>query len=48
MRVLIADAMSDLAAQVLREGGIEVDVRTDLAPEGLVACIGAYDGSRSR
>ena len=44
VRVLIADAMSPGAAALFRARGIEVDERTDLSPESLLACIGRYDG----
>ncbi len=43
-KVLIADKMSPQAAEVLRERGIEVEIATGLAPEELIATIGAYDG----
>ena len=43
-KVLISDRMSPLAAQILRERGIEVDERTDLTKEELADVIGAYDG----
>ncbi len=43
-KVLIADKMSPLAAQVLRDRGVEADVRPGLAPEELKKIIGGYDG----
>jgi D-3-phosphoglycerate dehydrogenase len=43
-KVLISDKLSPTAAELLRERGLEVDVRVGLAPAELVACIGAYDG----
>jgi D-3-phosphoglycerate dehydrogenase len=43
-KVLIADKMSGRAAEILRERGLEVDVRTGLAKDELIACIGGYDG----
>lgn len=43
-KVLIADAMSPLAADALIERGCEVDVKTGLAPEDLFKIIGDYDG----
>jgi len=43
-KVLISDKMSPKAAEILESRGIEVDVRTGLAPEELIACVGAYDG----
>ncbi len=43
-RVLISDKMSPLAAKCFEAGGVEVDVKTGLSPEELIACIGDYDG----
>jgi len=43
-KVLIADAMSDRAAEIFRERGVDVDVKTGLKPAELVAIIGEYDG----
>jgi D-3-phosphoglycerate dehydrogenase len=43
-KVLIADALSPRAAQIFRDRGIEVSERVGLAPEALIAEIGAYDG----
>jgi D-3-phosphoglycerate dehydrogenase len=43
-KVLIADKMSEQAAEVLRGRGVEVDILTGLSPEDLKARIGAYDG----
>jgi len=43
-KVLIADAMSDRAAEIFRERGVDVDVITGLKPDGLLAIIGQYDG----
>ncbi len=42
-KVLISDKMSPAAAAVFRARGIEVDVRTGLAPAELRALIGGYD-----
>lgn len=44
MKVLISDSMSEVAAEVIKESGIEVDVKTGLAPEDLKSIIGDYDG----
>jgi D-3-phosphoglycerate dehydrogenase len=44
MKVLISDAMSNVAVGVLKEAGIDVDVNTGLDPEGLKAIIGDYEG----
>ena len=44
VKVLISDSMSPLAAEIFTNRGVEVDVKTDLSPDELVACIGDYDG----
>ena len=43
-RVLISDNMSPTAEAVLKNAGIEVDVKTGLTPEQLEEIIGEYDG----
>ncbi len=43
-KVLIADKLSDDAADILRERGVEVDIETGLSPEDLIARIPAYEG----
>ncbi len=43
-KVLISDKMSPLAEQCFKARGIEVDVKTGMTPEELIACIGDYDG----
>ena len=43
-KVLISDRMSPQTADIFRARGIEVDVRTGLAPDALKAIIGDYDG----
>jgi D-3-phosphoglycerate dehydrogenase len=43
-KVLISDSMSPRAAEILRERGIDVDVKTGMKPDQLKAEIGAYDG----
>ncbi len=43
-KVLISDKMSPSAAEIFREQGIEVDVKTGMTPEELAGCIGEYDG----
>ncbi|MGF7162249.1 D-3-phosphoglycerate dehydrogenase [Rhodoligotrophos appendicifer] len=43
-RVLIADKLSDRAVEIFRERGIEVDVKTGLDRDQLMAIIGDYDG----
>lgn len=43
-KVLISDKLSPAAVDVLRNRGIEVDVKTGLSKEELAAVIGEYDG----
>lgn len=43
-KVLIADKMSPLAAEIFASRGVEFDVKTGMSPEELIACIGGYDG----
>src|SRR6266403_4718510 len=43
-RVLISDALSPRAAEILAARGIEVDLAPGLGPEELKARIGGYDG----
>jgi len=43
-KVLISDELSDRAAEIFRERGVEVDVKTGLKPDELKAIIGNYDG----
>ena len=43
-KVLISDSMSPMAADVFRGRGIEVDVKTGLSPDELLAVIGEYEG----
>ncbi|HMA15025.1 MAG TPA: phosphoglycerate dehydrogenase [Kiloniellaceae bacterium] len=43
-KVLISDELSDRAAEIFRERGVEVDVKTGLKPDQLKAIIGQYDG----
>ncbi|MEO3428906.1 phosphoglycerate dehydrogenase [Pelagibius sp. CAU 1746] len=43
-KVLISDKLSEKAAEIFRERGVEVDVKTGMTPEELKACIGDYDG----
>jgi len=44
VKVLISDKMSPYAEQCFLNRGIEVDVRTGMTPEELIACIGEYHG----
>ena len=43
-KVLISDSMSPMAADVFRGRGIEVDVKTGLSPDELLAIIDEYEG----
>lgn len=43
MKILIADAMSDKAVDILKSNKLDVDVKTDLKKEELQAIIGEYD-----
>ncbi|MFL2770307.1 MAG: phosphoglycerate dehydrogenase [Rhodospirillaceae bacterium] len=43
-KVLISDKLSPLAAQVFKDRGVEVDVKTDMDAESLMGCVGQYDG----
>ncbi len=44
MKILVSDKLSDRGVEILRNGGLEVDVKTGLKPEELKEIIGAYDG----
>ncbi|MGX9728671.1 MAG: phosphoglycerate dehydrogenase [Candidatus Electronema sp. VV] len=44
MKVLISDNLSPVGEKILRDAGLEVDVKTGLPPEELKAIIGEYDG----
>jgi D-3-phosphoglycerate dehydrogenase len=44
MKVLISDNLSQAGIDILEKSGLEVDVKTGLAPEELKAIIGDYDG----
>ena len=45
MKILVSDALSDVGVRIFEETpGIEVTVRTDLGPEGILGEIGKYDG----
>ncbi|MGF1639659.1 MAG: phosphoglycerate dehydrogenase [Rhodospirillales bacterium] len=43
-KVLISDKMSPRAAEIFRQRGIDVDVRTGMTADELQACIAGYDG----
>jgi D-3-phosphoglycerate dehydrogenase len=44
MRVLISDNISPKGIKILKDAGLEVDVKTGMKPEELKACIGEYNG----
>ena len=44
MKVLISDNLAPVGAQILLEGGLEVDINTGLAPEELKRIIPEYEG----
>jgi D-3-phosphoglycerate dehydrogenase len=44
MKVLISDNLAPIGAEILREAGLEVDVKTGLPPEELIKIIPEYDG----
>ena len=43
-KVLISDKMSERAKEIFDARGIEVDVKTGMSEDELIACIGEYDG----
>jgi len=43
-KVLISDDLSQQAADIFRDRGVEVDVKTGLSEDELIAIIGNYDG----
>ena len=43
-KVLISDKMAPDAAEIFKNRGIEVDVKTGMTPDELKACIAEYDG----
>lgn len=48
MRILVSDDVSVKGVELLRENGYDVDVKTNLDEDGLIACIGEYDGLVTR
>lgn len=44
MRVLVSDNLSQVGVDILKKSGLEVDVKTGLAPEELKKIIGDYEG----
>ena len=47
-KVLIADKMDKLAAEIFQNNGIEIDIKPGLTPEELAAIAGQYDGIAAR
>ncbi len=43
-KVLISDKMSERAKEIFEARGIDVDVKTGMSEDELIACIGDYDG----
>ena len=44
MKILVSDNLSDSGVQILRDAGLEVDVKTGMTPDELKAVIGQYHG----
>ncbi len=47
-KVLIADKMDKLAAEIFQNNGIEIDIKPGLSPEELAQIAGQYDGIAAR
>ncbi len=47
-KVLIADKMDKLAAEIFQKNGIVIDIKPGLSPEELAAIAGQYDGIAAR
>lgn len=48
MKILVSDDVSEKGVELLRQHGYDVDVKTNLDEQGLIACIGEYDGLVTR
>ncbi len=44
MKVLISDTLSPQGTEVLQKGGLDVEIKTQLAPDQLIREIGGYEG----
>lgn len=44
MKVLVSDDLSERGVEILKKGGLTVDVKTKLSPEELIKEIGRYEG----
>ena len=40
MKILVSDDVSEKGVELLRQHGYDVDVKTNLDEQGLIACIG--------
>ncbi len=43
MKIIVSDSIADKGVEMMRQAGLEVDVKTGLAPEELERIIGGYD-----
>ncbi len=44
MKVLVSDNISEKGVEILKKAGLDVDVKTGMKPDELLACIGEYHG----
>jgi D-3-phosphoglycerate dehydrogenase len=44
MKVLVSDNISAKGVEILKKAGLEVDIKTGMKPDELMACIGEYHG----
>ncbi|KJU87174.1 D-isomer specific 2-hydroxyacid dehydrogenase, catalytic region domain protein, partial [Candidatus Magnetobacterium bavaricum] len=44
MRVLISDNISNEGVEILRQAGLEADIKVGLPKDELIACLSDYDG----
>lgn len=44
MKVLVSDNISEKGVEILKNAGLDVDVKTGMKPDELLACIGEYHG----
>ncbi len=44
MKVLVSDNISSKGVEILKKASLDVDIKTGMKPEELIACIGNYDG----
>ena len=43
-KILVSDPLSKEGIELLRKGGLEVEVRLEMSPEDLIACVDEFDG----